>query len=307
MAKMFYSPTEAAAKLGVSEDDLKNWVRDGRLREFRDAGKVNYKVDEVDRLSRGAPSSINLGSASGELLLEPAEGSGSSIALTPGGSDVLSLAEAELDDTSAGTAAGKSKSKGDTVVTSVGISVFEDEEGAEHVDPKAKTAMAKGDEGVVLEGVGSGSGLLDLTRESDDTSLGAELLDEIYPGEEEAPAVQMGDATRAGLEEAIPETRAEAGEIFEEAAPAAKAGRGVVVTRVEYAADPLSTGLSAMMGVAVLIMLVGGLAVASMTRGVWPAILDGMYTNLWMYLAGGFGVAIIALIIGMVVGKRSAA
>ena len=33
-----------------------------------------------------------------------------------------------------------------------------------------------------LESVGSGSGLLDLTRESDDTSLGAELLDEIYPG-----------------------------------------------------------------------------------------------------------------------------
>jgi hypothetical protein len=30
-----------------------------------------------------------------------------------------------------------------------------------------------------LEGVGSGSGLLDLTRESDDTSLGAEILDEI--------------------------------------------------------------------------------------------------------------------------------
>jgi len=28
----------------------------------------------------------------------------------------------------------------------------------------------------------SGEGLLDLTRESDDTSLGAELLDEIYPG-----------------------------------------------------------------------------------------------------------------------------
>jgi len=37
------------------------------------------------------------------------------------------------------------------------------------------------DEALVLEQVGSGSGLLDLTRESDDTSLGTELLDEIYP------------------------------------------------------------------------------------------------------------------------------
>ena len=29
-------------------------------------------------------------------------------------------------------------------------------------------------------------GLLDLTREADDTSLGAELLDEIYPGDDDA-------------------------------------------------------------------------------------------------------------------------
>src|SRR5699024_4512098 len=35
-------------------------------------------------------------------------------------------------------------------------------------------------------GSGSGSGLLDLTQESDDTSLGADLLDEIYPGEDDS-------------------------------------------------------------------------------------------------------------------------
>ena len=37
------------------------------------------------------------------------------------------------------------------------------------------------EEQLPLEQVGSGSGLLDLTREIDDTSLGPELLDEIYP------------------------------------------------------------------------------------------------------------------------------
>jgi hypothetical protein len=236
-------------------------------------------------------------------MLEPAEGSGSSIALAPMGSDALSLADAENEDTTAGSTAGKKKD--DTVVTSVGISVFDDEEG-EAADPKAKTALVKEDEGVSLEGVGSGSGLLDLTRERDDTSLGAELLDEIYPGDEEqAPVVEMGDATRAGLEQAIPEPR-EAEEIFEPAAPAARAGRGVVVTRVEYALDPISTGMSGLMLVGVLVMLIAGLAVASMTRGVVPRLLTGMYESLWIYLVGAFVVAGIAFAVGIFLGKRTA-
>ena len=40
------------------------------------------------------------------------------------------------------------------------------------------------EEQIATEGVGSGSGLLDLTRESDDTSLGAEVLDNIADGME---------------------------------------------------------------------------------------------------------------------------
>src|SRR5207248_2496317 len=55
--------------------------------------------------------------------------------------------------------------------------------GGESADPSAQTNIASNvPDQVSLESVGSGSGLLDLTRESDDTSLGAELLDEIAPG-----------------------------------------------------------------------------------------------------------------------------
>src|SRR5688500_11526661 len=62
-----------------------------------------------------------------------------------------------------------------------GINVFGTDE-IERVDPSAQTAISSGArEQMNLEGVGSGSGLLDLTRESDDTSLGA-VLDEIGPG-----------------------------------------------------------------------------------------------------------------------------
>jgi hypothetical protein len=51
MGKSFYSQDEVCKKLGMSGADLKRAVRDGKLREFRDGGKVTYKVDEVERLA----------------------------------------------------------------------------------------------------------------------------------------------------------------------------------------------------------------------------------------------------------------
>src|SRR5882672_1464555 len=62
-----------------------------------------------------------------------------------------------------------------------GITVF-DVDDSQRVDPSAQTAINAGvQDQINLEGVGSGSGLLDLTRESDDTSLGA-VFDELTPG-----------------------------------------------------------------------------------------------------------------------------
>ena len=42
-------------------------VREGKLREFRDAGKLNYRVDEVDKLASGGSKSNVLGSDTSEL------------------------------------------------------------------------------------------------------------------------------------------------------------------------------------------------------------------------------------------------
>jgi len=204
--KMFYSLEEVCEKLNLVEDQVKELVRGGQLREFRDAGKVNYKAEEVDALAKAA--GIGGPAGSGELVLEPADesgtgapaagsGSGIDLAASSGGlgSDMLTLEEADLDDTATGTKAEEDK-KDDTVVTSVGVNVFDDEEELEDVDPLAQTVVTEGAAGLGIEGIGSGSGLLDLTRESDDTSLGADLLDEIYPGEEASP-VEMGEDTRA--------------------------------------------------------------------------------------------------------------
>ncbi|MGB7581029.1 MAG: helix-turn-helix domain-containing protein, partial [Sedimentisphaerales bacterium] len=50
MAGMFYSIKEVAEKLGKSEDEVRQIVKSGRLREFRDGSNLLFKVDEVNSL-----------------------------------------------------------------------------------------------------------------------------------------------------------------------------------------------------------------------------------------------------------------
>jgi excisionase family DNA binding protein len=50
MAGMFYSIKEVSEKLGKSEDDVRQIVKSGRLREFRDGPNLLFKVDEVNSL-----------------------------------------------------------------------------------------------------------------------------------------------------------------------------------------------------------------------------------------------------------------
>jgi len=148
---------------------------------------------------------------------------------------------------------------------------------------------------------------LDLTRESDDTSLGADLLDEIYP--EDQAAVEMGEATRAGLVDEIPEPEEEAVEPAElfEAEPAAEAAVTAVRTRtiVEYGPDAVSTGLTGMIVVATAVMCVAGLGAAAMMQDVWPRLLDVIYRNLWIFGAASVVLAGAAMGIGFFLGKRS--
>ncbi len=47
---MFFSIKEVAEKLGKSEDEVRQIVKSGRLREFRDGPNLLFKVDEVNSL-----------------------------------------------------------------------------------------------------------------------------------------------------------------------------------------------------------------------------------------------------------------
>jgi len=183
MAKMFYTIEETAEALGVDETQIKSMVDDGQLQQFRDRDRLMFKREEVEKLASNAASDTGGPIPLSDSALDDTGLGGS----TAGGTDVIDLA----DDTSDKTAVPMEDSREAT-----GISVFDAGE-VDVADPMAQTQVTTPsyeDEDLVLESVGSGSGLLDLTRESDDTSLGAELLDEIYPG---------GEASDAKLDSAV--------------------------------------------------------------------------------------------------------
>ena len=305
MAQQFYSAEEALEKLGLSADELKQLVRDGQLREFRDGGQIKYKGEEVDQLAENlATLSGSLGGTSGDLVLETSDES--SMGLT--GSDMLTLEEADRTDADAPVI---DEQKEDTVITSVGVSVFDDEEGADDVDPGAVTVVADKDKtgsSMSLESLsssgtvgGSGSGLLDLTRESDDTSLGAELLDEIYTEDKESGMPDMGEATRAGLDAPADEEGETAPEL-EAPFAASEPVRSPIVVQAGMGAIDTAMG-GAMVG-ALVSMGIAGIAISANMQGVVPSFVQTLYQN--MPIFGGVlgGITLVGFFIGFVVGKR---
>lgn len=199
MAKMFYSLEEAAERLNVPVDRVKEMAASGQLQQFRDRDKLMFKRDQVDALASGGASPAEDSGAPIDLADSRAGTSmGSSlgpIALADSGdTNALDLSDTRAGQTAAGqTGAGESRA-------GTGVSVFEAGE-VEPADPMAQTQLTKSvdDEDLALESVGSGSGLLDLTRESDDTSLGAELLDEIYPGGEASDSKMASAVGSSGV------------------------------------------------------------------------------------------------------------
>ena len=307
MAQQFCSAEEAQEKLGLSADELKQLVRDGQLREFRDGGQIKYKSEEVGQLAENlATLSGSLGGTSGDLVLETSDES--SMGLT--GSDMLTLEEADRTEADAPVI---DEQKEDTVITSVGVSVFDDEEGAEDADPGAVTVVAEKDKtgsSMSLESLsssgtagGSGSGLLDLTRESDDTSLGAELLDEIYTDDKESGMPDMGEATRAGLDAPADEEGETAPELEAPVAAAQPVRSSIVVQAGTSAIDTAIGG--AMVG-AVVSMGVAGVAISANMQGVVPSFVQTLYLNMPIFGGALAGITLAGFFVGLVVGKRGA-
>jgi hypothetical protein len=335
MAKMFYTLDETKSALGRNEEEIKQLTREGRLREFRDGPRLMFKADQVEQLknelgsgSSGSGDQITLGGPtdSGAPIGLVDSRSGGSM----GGSGLgISLADSESqlsgsgmqmqmkDDTALAADLGLSGSIGgmpspgqgrsgsmaggsmtgmsNTGTGRGGINVF-GEDSVEHADPLAQTAISPSQDQINLDSVGSGSGLLDLTRESDDTSLGAELLDEISPG---AAKAQRGRGPT--------ESGGGSGMVSGLASP----GRGVTAPPVYVeAADPMGSALGAAALGAAIFCFVGFLSLFSGITNARPGLMDqiagtpAQTRNIGILAGIGAVLTIIFFVIGLVMGKR---
>lgn len=281
MAKMFYTLEEAAQRLGKSEADVQSMAKRGEITEFRDGDRLIFKVDQIDLLA-GGDDGEDLGDMSSMIpLADSGSGMGISLSDTGSGAPV---------DTKERT----------------GISVFDAEE-LDNADPSAVTQVSDGPalDDIPLDSFGSGSGLMDLTRESDDTSLGADgLLDELYQPPTESAAGGTGAGSRpgdSGLFEGSPTVGAD----LIGAGVGAGEGAALVAAPVEPY-DGKGSGLCGGLAVGAIAAL--GLGLFTVLMGMmgnappfFTTLFDG---NILIWLAGLAGVTVVLGVIGLLVGGR---
>ena len=278
MAKMFYNLEEAASKLGKSEAEVRAMASKGQLTEFRDGDKLIFKVDQVNLLAGDAGAD-----ESGMIPLTDSSSGDTALGL-------------DASDTGLGmdSGLGVADSAGNS-----GVSVFDaDEVGG--VDASADT-LVTGDGGigdVSLESFGSGSGLMDLTRDSDDTGMATEgLLDELYSGDE-------GGSTG---------TAAAGADLFDGPASSGgdfnfgpqTAGASAMVAAEPY--DGKGSGLAGGLAIGAIVSLLAGVAIVLMGMvGAPPVdIFETFKQDLMIPVAALLGVTILAGGIGFFIGGKS--
>jgi len=294
MAKMFYTMEEAAEKLGVDVDKLKEMAEAGQLNQFRDRDKVMFKVDQVDSLAaeRGGGGGDGGAEPTGEIEMAPPANEGT---------DEIDLASAVEADHSA-----QQKDKPADRRSETGVSVFDADE-VDAADPLAQTVVSDSpisdDDELALESVGSGSGLLDLTRESDDTSLGAELLEEIYPSSGSAEAAE---GQGSGMQDIFESTGADSGPsaIGEMEGPAAEPAAPPAVVVEAEPRDPAGSGWTAglLLGALAAIGL-GMMLIVSTMVGAQIPLLQKFAEDAPLYSGALLAASLVLAVIGGVIGK----
>ena len=200
----------------------------------------------------------------------------------------------------------------DTALTGLGTNVLgeTDQDYAITDDTMAETAIPTGTGGtgttpevpleeiegdVNLDSFGSGSGLLDLSLQADDTSLGG-ILDEIYTAEDEGKELDgvEGDSALAVAAEADQMISQE-----EFAAPQAAPEMGALARpMIEMAPDAQSNtlGMLLFLPLAVVIYTTVVAVSASRPRGVMPSILESIQVFIW-YIMGGLAVVAVLVVV----------
>ena len=185
----------------------------------------------------------------------------------------------------------------DTALTGEGINVLgetdadydvTDDSLAETVGPAGTSTEASLEEiedDVSLDSFGSGSGLLDLSLQADDTSLGG-ILDEIY-------TTEGGDEAAGGESDMLDDMTAEAEHVAPDEDLAVPEPMMAVPTMaaayVEGAPDTQSNMLGILLFLPLLALLYTAIVTASALKGVMPSILESIQNIVW-YIMGGAAV-----------------
>ncbi len=353
MAGMFYSLQEAAEKLNKTEEQIKQIVAEGKLREFRDGPNLLFKVEEVEALmsETGVPvfeEAPELQAPAPEVPTpetppptpEPEELAPEALEPKPEESEALApeAQEAvleESDETALETpteeilapseeAAGTSEillvpetgapvapselTDADTALTGEGISVLGETDRDYQItdDTMAETAVSTGttgtspeipleeiEEDVNLDSFGSGSGLLDLSLQADDTSLGG-ILDEIYTAEGEGPEAapaEVGSGSAAAVAAEADQMLAE--EEPEAPQPAPEVSAALARPFIEMAPDTQSNTLGMLLFLPLVAVIYTAVVAVSGLREVMPSILSSIQGLIWYIMGGAFVVALL--------------
>ena len=293
MAKMFYTLDEAAAKLGMTTDEVQALVESGQLQEFRDRDNLMFKVDQVDLLGGDDDDDfgeITLadtamgGTAAGESAgIDPislsASGSASALSLeSTGESTGVSIFDAEDDDTEANA---------ETLVSGGGIGGI----------ALGGSGTGLGGSGFGMDAGASGSGLAQLAFEPDDTSLGGNLLDDLAADSQGASSLGASALGESAIGASVA-----GGALFEGAVEApssfsSQSAGGMMAMPIGEAYDGPSSGLfgGIALGSLLVLMLAMGVVILGLSGGS-SSVLGSVDQNmLYMVMGGSF---VLMLILG---------
>jgi excisionase family DNA binding protein len=310
MAGMFYSIKEVSDKLGKSEDEVRQLVKSGRLREFRDGPNLLFKVDEVQSLLSDssvmgtkkaaekpstpqkemeaeaeeillAPETADEGKAASSAIPAPAGSStGEEIQLTDADTQIVEEGIKVLGETDTADAI---KEKGEETFKGLGETP---------VSPARESSLEEIEEDVSLDTFGSGSGLLDLSLQADDTSLGG-ILDEIYtPGAEgkapAAPAAPQPEMAESSAMEVAAEVDQMAAQF-----PGPQIGTPAIAmgqAYIEPEPDAMSSALGIMLFIPLLAVIYTAIVAIAGFSNMMPSILKNVQGFIW-YIAVGLAFA----------------
>jgi len=290
MAKMFYTSQEAAEVLGKTEDDIIEMTKSGQIQEFLDRDQRMYKKEQIDLLAGHGEEDEEAGNLNDSDI------------------DMIGLADSNdvdvLMESKEESVLGLEDSKETT-----GISIFDADE-LETADPAAATQVSDTIEPMEfsLDNAGSGSGLLDLTREVDDTSLGADLNmidEEIY-----SPTDGSGEASgmASGMESGIAGGLGGESGFFDTGADEADAtpasGLAMPVAVEVYDGGWSGAGVGFALPAIVALFLTATILISLMTGSI-ATIADTLAGNYTVYIGAAAGVTIVLGIVGYFIGKAT--